>query len=87
MRKKRDNYILLLSYKEAGTAKTRAKLRDEIKGVRLSLPLLMHTKIGIEKTLEFLKNTRLSTRKWHLERRQEIEQEEEEEVLCQRVNR
>ena len=54
-------------------------MRDEIKGARHSLQLLMHTKIGIEKTLEFLKNTRLCTRKWHLERSQEEEQEEDEE--------
>jgi len=33
----------------------------------------MHTKIGIEKTLGFLKETRLCTRKWHLERGQENE--------------
>ena len=39
----------------------------------------MHTKIGIEKTLNFLKSTRLCTREWHLERSQEAEQEEEEE--------
>lgn len=51
-------------------AKARSKLRDEMKGARLSLLLLMHTKIGIEKTLEFLKTTRLCTRKWYLERRQ-----------------
>ena len=70
---------LLLSCKEAGLAKARAKLRDEMKGTRLSLPLLMHTKIGIEKTLDFLKNTRLYTRKWYLERSQETEQQEEEE--------
>ena len=42
-----------------------------MKGLRLSLKLLMHTKIGIRKTLSFLKETRLCTRKWHLERRQE----------------
>ena len=30
----------------------------------------MYTKIGIEKTLGFLKETRLCTRKWHLERGQ-----------------
>jgi hypothetical protein len=68
-----------LSCKETGIAKARAKLRDEMKGARLSLPLLMHTKIGIEKTLDFLKKTRLCTRKWFLERRQEEEQEEQEE--------
>ena len=50
-----------------------------MKGARLSLPLLMHTKIGIEKTLNFLKNTRVCTRKWHLERSQEAEQQEEDE--------
>ena len=70
---------LLLSCKETGIAEARAKLRDEMKGARLSLPLLMHTKIGIEKTLDFLKNTRLCTRKWQLERRQEEEQEQEQE--------
>ena len=50
-----------------------------MKGARLSLPLLMYTKIGIEKTLNFLKNTGLCTRKWHLERSVEPEQEEEED--------
>jgi hypothetical protein len=54
---------LLLSCKEAGIAKARAKLRNKMKRARLSLPLLIHTKIGIEKTLDFLKNTRLYTRK------------------------
>src|SRR5271155_3108404 len=39
---------LLLSCKEPRIVKARAKIRDEIKGARLSLPLLMHTKIGIE---------------------------------------
>ena len=77
--KKETAAHLLLSCKEAGLANARAKLRDGLKGARLSLPLLMHTKIGIEKTLDFLKNTRLCTRKWHLERSQETEQEEEEE--------
>jgi hypothetical protein len=70
---------LLLSCKETAIAKKRVKLRDEIKRARLSLPLFMHTKIGIEKTLNFLKNTGLCTRKWHLKRSQETEQEEKEE--------
>ena len=34
----------------------------------------MHTKIRIKKTLSFLKETRLCTRKWHLERKQEEEE-------------
>jgi hypothetical protein len=40
----------------------------------------MHTKIGIEKTLGFLRETRLCTRKWHLERGQEDEADEVGEV-------
>ena len=39
--------------------------------MKLSLMTLMHTKTGIETTLDFLKETRIATRKWHLERRQE----------------
>ena len=40
----------------------------------------MHTKISIKKILGFLKETRLCTRKWHLERGQEDETNEVEEV-------
>ena len=32
---------------------------------------MLYTKTGIETTLEFLKETRIATRKWHLERRLE----------------
>jgi hypothetical protein len=74
---------LLLNYRQIEIAQARAKLRDEMKGLRLSLRLLLHTKIGIEKTLGFLKETRLCTRKWHFERGQEEivnEVEEEGEV-------
>ena len=39
----------------------------------------MHTKIGIEKTLDFLQKTRICTRKWHLERLVEEHEEENEE--------
>jgi hypothetical protein len=58
-------------------------LRDGLRGTRLSLKILLHTKTGIEKTLIFLKETGIVTRKWHLERRQEeaaAEQEEEDEA-------
>ena len=51
-----------------------------MKGLRLSLRLLMHTRIGIGKTLGFLKETKICTRKWHLERGQEDEVGEGEEV-------
>ena len=61
---------LLLNCRLPKIAQARAKLRDKIQGLRPSLKLLMHTKIGIEKTLGFLKETRLCTRKWHLERGQ-----------------
>ena len=39
--------------------------------MKLSLTTMLHTKTGIETTLEFLKETRIATRKWHLERRLE----------------
>jgi hypothetical protein len=39
--------------------------------LRPSLQTLLHTKIGIERTLDFLKDSRICARKWHLERRQE----------------
>ena len=52
---------LLLSCKQTDVVQARAKLRDETQGLRLSLKLLMHTKIGIGKTLGFLKETRLCT--------------------------
>jgi hypothetical protein len=53
----------------------RAKLQDELSGTRLSLQVLLHTKIGIEKILAFLKETGITTRKWHLNRKQEEEEE------------
>ena len=47
---------------------------------RLSLQLLLHTKIGIDKIVAFLATTGIATRKWHLERnREEVEDEEAEE--------
>jgi ribonuclease HI len=45
----------------------RAKLQEALK-VRLNLKVLLHTQIGIERTIEFLKNTSICTRKWHLAR-------------------
>jgi len=45
----------------------RKKLENKLK-TRLSLGLLLHTTIGISLTLEFLNKTRISTRKWHLQR-------------------
>ena len=78
--KRETTEYLLLSCKQIDVVQVRAKLRDETQGLRLSLKLLMYTKIGIGKTLSFLKETRLYTRKWHLERGQE-EAEEVGEVV------
>ena len=47
----------------------------------LTLRVLLHTEIGIETTLVFLKETSICTRKWHLNRayeEEEVEGEEEE---------
>lgn len=44
------------------------RVRDKIEVRVLTLPLLLHTKAGIESTLVFLKETSICTRKWHLER-------------------
>jgi len=43
----------------------------------LSLQLLLHTKVGIDKALAFIATTGIATRKWHLSRN-EIEEEEED---------
>ncbi|PVH73107.1 hypothetical protein DL98DRAFT_431889, partial [Cadophora sp. DSE1049] len=74
--KKKTTAYLLLNCKKTRIAKTRAKLRDKIKKARLSLLFLIYTKIRIEKTLDFLKKTRLCTKKWFLKKRQEKKQEE-----------
>jgi len=57
---------LLLSCRNLKEA--RKVLRNELNGVTLNLALLVYTKIGILKTLEFLQKTGIATRKWHLER-------------------
>ena len=44
----------------------------------LNLPLLLHTTIGIEKALEYIRDTRICSRPWHLERNpEEVEDAEE----------
>ncbi len=60
---------MLLSCKDTKLVIVRAKLKDK-----------MHTKIGIERTLDFLKDSRICTRKWHLERKQEEAEQEEQEA-------
>ncbi|RDL32487.1 uncharacterized protein BP5553_08943 [Venustampulla echinocandica] len=60
---------LLLSCSEYKGA--RSALKSELRGVRLTLPLLLHTKVGIAATINFLKETKIVTRRWHLERAEE----------------
>ena len=57
--------------KELDPARPGARLRDELQGAKLSLPLLLHTKLGIEKTLVFLKETSICTRRRDIQRRLE----------------
>ena len=68
---------LLLSCKRNSEA--RKKLVEEMGTHRLTLPLLLHSKQGIEKTLNFLERTRIGTRKWHLGQLEEEHEEEEGE--------
>ena len=49
------------------------KIQGKVAIRKLTLPILLHTKIGIKAILVFLKETSICTRKWHLQR---IEQEE-----------
>jgi ribonuclease HI len=62
------------------TSIERRGLKAELGGLELSLPLLLHTKSGTEKTLAFLKKTGIVTRKWHLIRREEDGNEEVNDV-------
>jgi ribonuclease HI len=75
--KKETAEHLLLSCRDTQLVTVRTKLKDKIQELRPSLRLLMHTKIGIEKTLDFLRDTRICTRRWHLERWQEEQAEQE----------
>lgn len=63
---------LLLSYREYRT--TRQELIKELNSNRLSLHILLNTKIGIEKTIGFLKKTRIATREQYTNRRSKEEE-------------
>ena len=54
-------------------------IRKETSLRELTLGFLLHTKIGIKHILVFLKETNICTRKWHLERSNRVEEENEEE--------
>jgi hypothetical protein len=55
------------------------KLQDKLQDTRLSLPVLLHIKTGIEKTLGFLRVTSIITRKEHLAKQEEEETKEEDQ--------
>jgi hypothetical protein len=57
---------LLLGCKRLKTA--RKRLIDSLGTRALTLPLLLHTTIGIEHLLVFLADTNICTRKWYIER-------------------
>ena len=57
---KETTKYLLLSCKELGEARRKAK--DKLR-MKISLTTLLHTKTGIKTTLDFLKETRIATRK------------------------
>jgi hypothetical protein len=57
---------LLLSCREL--REQQKELREGL-GCRASLRVLLHTKVGVKRTLEFLKKTRVATRKWLQERK------------------
>ncbi len=53
------------------------RVREKLEVSRLTLPLLLHTQIGVLQLLVFLKETSICTRKWHLERTEVVETEED----------
>jgi ribonuclease HI len=55
----------------------RSVLEESLGTKNLTLPLLLHTTVGIQHTLKFLTNTGICTRKWHMERNEQIEEEEQ----------
>ncbi len=54
------------------------RIKEKLEVRSLTLPLILHTIIGISNLLVFLKETSICTRKWYLSR---IEEEEEEEEV------
>lgn len=44
----------------------RNNVKDKMCSDRLTLPLLLHTNKGVEATLEYIKKTKICTRKWYL---------------------
>ena len=54
------------------------RIQEKVAIRALTLPLILHTKIGIDAILLFLKENSICTRRWHLQRVEEEEEEEEE---------
>ena len=72
---------MLLDYKEYRRQRLTLlqNIRKDTSLRELTLGFLLHTKISIKHTLVFLKETNIYTRKWHLERSDKVEEENEEE--------
>ena len=51
----------------------RRKIEDNLCCTRLTLPLLLHTNKGVDATLEYIKKTKISTRRWYLGETQQEE--------------
>jgi hypothetical protein len=73
-RKAETTEHLILSCPE--TASARRHLTDKFER-EISLQLLLRTKVGTEAMLEFLQETQMATREWHLGRNEELEEDEE----------
>lgn len=65
---------LLLGCREY--TRERQYLQQGLKDQRLTLTLILHTKEGIAHALEYIKKTGIATRKWHLTRNEDGDEEE-----------
>jgi hypothetical protein len=54
-----------------------SRFKGSLKASAFNLQLLLYTEIGIVNILIFLKETSICTRKWHIDRREEVEIVEE----------
>jgi ribonuclease HI len=55
------------------------RIAEEVRIPRLSMPIILHTQIGIKQVLVFLKETNICTRAWHTQRLEEQQAEEQQE--------
>ena len=53
------------------------RVKEKFEVQRLTLPLLLYTKVGIEQLLVFLKETNIYTKNWYIKRNNESKEVEE----------